>query len=127
MATEGLNHFNIAAPAALLSQVRDFYVTVVGLEEGYRPDFGVPGYWLYANDQAVLHLLEVDAADQPAQPGTPGFLDHVAFTCRDLDETEQHLRQLGVDYRKNDFRDFGLIQLFVRDPTGLGVEMNFAV
>lgn len=126
MATEGLNHFNIAAPAALLSQVRDFYVDVVGLEEGYRPDFGVPGYWLYAGGNAVLHLLELDTADQ-APTGDPGFLDHVAFTCRDLESTESHLRQLGVEYRKRDFSDFGLMQLFIRDPTGLGVEMNFAL
>ncbi len=126
MATEGLNHFNIAAPAALLAQVRDFYVNVVGLEEGYRPDFGIPGYWLYAGDQAVLHLLESGSSDQ-VPTGTPGFLDHVAFTCRDLEGTERHLQQLGIEYRKSDFRDFGLMQLFVRDPTGLGVEMNFSV
>ncbi len=126
MATEGLNHFNIAAPADLLARVRDFYVDVVGLEEGYRPDFGIPGHWLYAGGRAVLHLMEVEASGR-APTGTPGFLDHVAFTCRDLEDTERHLQRLGVEYRRSDLRDFGLIQLFVRDPTGLGVEMNFAV
>ena len=126
MATEGLNHFNIAAPAELLARVRDFYVDVVGLEEGYRPDFGIPGHWLYAGGHAVLHLMEVEASG-PEPTGTPGFLDHVAFTCGDLEGTERHLQRLGVEYRKSDLRDFGLIQLFVRDPTGLGVEMNFAV
>jgi catechol 2,3-dioxygenase-like lactoylglutathione lyase family enzyme len=126
LATEGLNHFNIAAPAQLLAEVRDFYVDVVGLEEGYRPDFGIPGHWLYADGRAVLHLMEVEASG-PAPTGVPGFLDHVAFTCRDLEGTERHLQRLGVDYRKHDFSDFGLMQLFVRDPTGLGVEMNFTV
>jgi hypothetical protein len=56
MAINGLNHFNIIAPAELMETVRDFYINVVGLSEGYRPDFGIAGHWLYAGDAPVLHL-----------------------------------------------------------------------
>ena len=130
MAIEGLNHFNIIAPAALMAEVRDFYVDVVGLQEGYRPDFGFPGHWLYAGEIAVLHLMDGDAfggaSGVAANPGT-GHLDHIAFTATDLKATEARLADLGVEFRKSEFPDFNLAQLFLRDPGGLGVELNFTV
>ncbi len=124
MATEGLNHINIAAPTELLARVRDFYVDVVGLRDGSRPEFGIRGYWLYAGENAVVHLM---VKDGPQQGPAKGFLDHIAFTCSDLEGMEQRLAGLGVAYRKNDFRQNGIIQLFIEDPTGLGVELNFPV
>ncbi len=134
MAIEGLNHFNIIAPAALMAEVRDFYVDVVGLQEGYRPDFGFPGHWLYAGEIAVLHLMDGDAiggasggaSGVAASPGT-GHLDHIAFTATDLEATEARLAELGMEFRKSEFPDFNLAQLFLRDPVGLGVELNFTI
>lgn len=130
MAIEGLNHFNIIAPAVLMAGVRNFYVDVVGLQEGYRPDFGFPGHWLYAGELAVLHLMDGDAIDSASgaagSTGT-GHLDHIAFTATDLKATEARLAGLGVEFRKSEFPDFHLAQLFLRDPVGLGVELNFTV
>lgn len=42
-----LEHINIKAPQALLEEVRDFYCTVPGLREGFRPHFSGKGHWLY--------------------------------------------------------------------------------
>ena len=128
MAIEGLNHFNIIAPAALMTQVRDFYVDVVGLQEGYRPDFGFPGHWLYAGDLAVLHLMDggvIGSASGAAGGSGTGNLDHIAFTATELEATEARLADLGLEFRKTEFPDFQLTQLFLRDPVGLGVELNF--
>jgi catechol 2,3-dioxygenase-like lactoylglutathione lyase family enzyme len=130
MAIEGLNHFNIIAPAALMAEVRDFYVDVIGLQEGYRPDFGFPGHWLYAGESAVLHLMDGDAIGSvsgAAGGSGTGHLDHIAFTATELDATEARLTDLGLEFRKSEFPDFHLAQLFLRDPVGLGVEMNFTV
>ncbi len=123
MAIEGLNHFNLRAPQPLLGLIRDFYVEVVGLVEGDRPDFGVPGHWLYAGGHAVVHLLESESSDATT---ATGVLDHIAFTCNDLGAVEQRLETAGVDYQKREFPHFGLSQLFLNDPSGLGVELNFA-
>lgn len=123
MTTEALNHVNIATPLDQLSAVRDFYVEVVGLEDGPRPNIQVPGHWLYAGGAPVLHLMQQRADDGPA--GVLGPVDHVAFTCSDLEGVERRLAALGVEYRRNDYEEFGFVQLFLRDPTGLGVEMNF--
>ena len=120
----GLNHYNIRAGQPLIGRVRDFYVDVVGLHEGWRPPFDFPGHWLYAGDAAVVHLVETSGQQTTAPPA--GTLDHVAFTCTEFDAFEARLRSLGIEYRKADVPGAPLKQLFVKDPAGNGVELNFA-
>lgn len=122
MANHGLNHINLSLPADRLEEIRDFYVDIVGLREGPRPDFDFPGYWLYAGDFPVVHMMH-----RPSEGTGPGtsYLDHVAFTCTDLDATEQKLERQGISYRKREIAAFNIVQLFFHDPTGLGIEMNF--
>jgi catechol 2,3-dioxygenase-like lactoylglutathione lyase family enzyme len=130
VAIEGLNHFNIVAPRVLMAETRDFYVDVIGLREGDRPDFGIPGHWLYAGDVAVLHLMEGNPADSVGgnvEVRGTGHLDHIALTATDLPSTEAALVERGVEFSKREFPDFKLAQLFLRDPVGLGIELNFAL
>lgn len=72
-----------------------------------------------------MHLMEGDIGDNTSGTGT-GHLDHIAFTATDLEATESRFKTLGLKYRKEEFPDFHLTQLFIHDPVGLGVEMNFA-
>lgn len=110
-----------------MAEVRDFYVEVVGLAEGWRPDFGFPGHWLYAGERAVLHLMAGQApAEHNSDRPTTGHLDHVAFSCTDLAATERHLKARDIDYSKAEHPTFQLTQLFLSDPVGLGVELNFS-
>jgi catechol 2,3-dioxygenase-like lactoylglutathione lyase family enzyme len=39
-----IDHFNISLKHADLEIIRDFYVNVIGLTEGARPNFNFPGY-----------------------------------------------------------------------------------
>jgi catechol 2,3-dioxygenase-like lactoylglutathione lyase family enzyme len=130
MPIDGLNHFNIIAPPDLMAAAKDFYLNVIGLAEGYRPDFGIAGHWLYAGSAPVLHLMDADALQWQGAPGSDekgtGHLDHIAFSASDLAATEIRLTNLGLDYRKSEFPDFKLTQLFLHDPIGLGVELNFS-
>jgi catechol 2,3-dioxygenase-like lactoylglutathione lyase family enzyme len=115
------NHFNLRAEQPMLDKLRDFYVGVLGMKVGWRPPFNFPGYWLYLGDHAVLHLVEAPSA------GTGiGTLDHVAFTCTKLPEFEERLRQLGIEYRRATVPGTRQVQLFAKDPSGNGVEFNFA-
>ncbi|HEY8048038.1 MAG TPA: VOC family protein [Ramlibacter sp.] len=120
----GLNHYNIRAGQPLIGRVRDFYVDVIGLREGARPPFDFPGHWLYAGDAAVVHLVETPGSQAAAAP--PDALDHVAFTCTDIDAFEASLKARGVDYRKSGVPGAPVQQLFLKDPAGNGVELNFA-
>ena len=125
MATLGLNHFNLRAQHELLEKLREFYCDVVGLTVGIRPPSEVHGYWLYAGEQPVLHLSEASAGDVRATDTVTTF-DHVAFNCTDLAEFEGRLARLGIKYRMNRVPQTNAVQLFVRDPAGNGVELNFA-
>lgn len=116
-----LHHVNIHAPRSELTRVRDFYVEVLGLAEGFRPPFASFGYWLYAGDQPVVHL----SADERASAGR-GAIDHVAFACTDLDTMCEKLDSLGIRYSLSEVPGQGIRQVFFPDPLGNGVELSFA-
>ncbi|MCM8612339.1 VOC family protein [Accumulibacter sp.] len=125
MLTLGLNHYNLRAPRPLMEQLRRFYCEVVGLLPGERPPFASFGYWLYAGDQPVLHLSETRAGDPPVPAGASTF-DHAAFTCRGRAEFERKLEQAGIAFTKARVPGSAQVQLFIQDPAGNGVELNFA-
>jgi catechol 2,3-dioxygenase-like lactoylglutathione lyase family enzyme len=116
----GMNHFTILAED--LERTRDFYMDLLGLEEGYRPALGFPGAWLYCDGQAVLHII----AGRPLPSQRAGVIDHMAFSARDLPATAGKLRARGVRYDLRRQNDSGVWQLFCFDPNGAKVELDFA-
>ena len=126
METTGLHHFNITAPAELLGPVRDFYVEVLGLNVGERPDFTREGFWLYSRNEPLVHLTACDETDARANEKTgPIFFDHIAFSCQGLAGFIARLKQSKVAYEVVEITSLGQTQVFVRDPAGVGVELNF--
>lgn len=119
----GLAHANIRAPAAMIERLRRFYVEVIGLREGTRPRprSGSHGHWLYAGDADVLHLTVAASGD--ASPQATGFLDHLAFACTDLAATRARLDAAGIAYDIDELDERA--QLFLTDPAGLRIELNF--
>jgi catechol 2,3-dioxygenase-like lactoylglutathione lyase family enzyme len=125
-AAYGLHHFNITAPYELLEKVRDFYVGVLGLSVGERPDFTRKGFWLYAGDEPLVHLTACDAGDaRAAGEAAPGFFDHIAFSCKGLSGIIERLKRFDISYEVDEVLSLKQVQLFVRDPSGVGVELNF--
>jgi catechol 2,3-dioxygenase-like lactoylglutathione lyase family enzyme len=118
-----IDHINIAAPMALLEQLREFYCTALQLENGPRPDFGRAGYWLYGDGKPIIHLIESEE-HYPAE--RPYCLDHVAFEVQGIADYIARLEQLGVPHTVRHIPDFGIAQVFCKDPCGNGVEANFA-
>ena len=129
MTIAGLNHFNIMGSRSLIDEVRDFYVDVIGLTDGWRPDFDFDGHWLYAGDAPILHLMvseEDPAAGDTGITSKTGHLDHIALTADGLAAVEARLIELGQVYKKKAIPGFNVTQLFLHDPIGLGVELNFS-
>ena len=124
MAVLDLNHYNLRAPLEVLEGIRDWYRDVVGLQVGARPPFANRGFWLYAGKRPVLHLSEESRGEKHPAPGE-GTFDHVAFTCDDYDATSERLRSLGIEFRVADVPLTRTRQIFLRDPAGNGVELNF--
>jgi catechol-2,3-dioxygenase len=124
MAVVDLNHYNLRASLEVLEGIRDWYEQVVGLTVGERPPFGNRGFWLYAGARPVLHLSEEARGEHHPAPGQ-GTFDHVAFTCDDFEATSARLGALGVAFRVADVPLTRTRQIFLRDPAGNGVELNF--
>lgn len=127
MALEALDHYTISC--ADIKTTRDFYRDVLGFEDGFRPNLPFPGYWMYCGDAAVVHILGPAGAlpenrDAMHNDAT-GSLDHIAFRGRDVQAMIARLGARGIPFRENRIADIGLHQLFVRDPNGIMVEMNF--
>ena len=116
-----LDHINIAGPPALIAKCRSFYVDVLGLVEGDRPPFRSRGFWLYAGTSPLVHLTETDAEEHPHS----GPFSHFAFTCVGFEETLERLRSHEVLFSIDEVPASHQTQIFLRDPAGVGLELNF--
>ncbi|HUF20630.1 MAG TPA: VOC family protein [Burkholderiales bacterium] len=119
MAIDGMNHFTVLADD--LEASRNFYIGILGLEEGYRPPLGFPGTWLYSGKQAVLHII----AGRPLPETRAGVLDHMAFSANGLSAMVQKLEARKIEYTLRRQPESGTWQLFCFDPSGAKVELDF--
>ena len=116
-----IDHINIAAPAELLEQVRDFYCEVLGFTTGFRPNFSQDGYWLYAQEKALIHLV---VSSRHHKNERQGYFDHFALRTSVLAKIPEKLNTHGIEYTTNHLSDIGLTQIFCRDPSGTRVEIS---
>ena len=118
--------------ASDLEQSRRFYADVLELKQGPRPDFDFPGFWFYLEDQPVVHVGNsefeggyVTGDGEHETSGSTGPVDHIAFRGTDIDDFVSRFDDLGVEYQRREIPDFKLSQLFVKDPEGVTIELNF--
>ncbi len=107
MPVEMLEHYTIRC--ASLERTRDFYRDVLRLGVGDRPNFPFKGYWLYLGGVPIMHLVdaaESEVRDGPHAKGGTADLDHIAF-------------------RENEVPGARIRQIFVPDPDGVLIELNF--
>jgi catechol 2,3-dioxygenase-like lactoylglutathione lyase family enzyme len=115
---------------------RDFYTRVLGMRVGPSPDFKFPVFWLYLGDRDVVHVTEGGAqasenrkryVGQESQATTgSGVIDHLAFRATGLAAMMEHLTAHGIAFKQRMVNDQGLFQLFLMDPNGVKIELNFS-
>ena len=118
-----INHIQLVAEKDLVLKLRDFYCDVVGLTEGFRPAFERFGFWLYINDKDVLHLITPKEGDGRS-PHKSSY-DHVAFKTGDYESVLKKLKALGIAFEEKPIPGMAAHQIFLRDPAGNRVELNF--
>lgn len=132
MGLERMEHFLVISDD--IDATRDFYRDVLGMREGPRPELEFPGYWLYLGDVPCIHIVDWDGYDRwtrevdipmSTRAASTGALDHIAFNASGYDEIRSKLDSARLPYKFNDLDDIGLRQLFVHDPNGLCIELNF--
>lgn len=120
MKLNSLDHFNISTSCP--QDTIHFYCEILGMEDGasLRPPSQSPGTWLLLNGQPALHINFVSES-----PGdVTGPVDHLAFDASGVERFEQRLNDHGIHYNKVERPAVGLIQLFLRDPNGIKLELN---
>jgi len=132
-----LNHIeHFLIQTADIEATRDWYVRVLGMREGPHPDFKFPVVWLYLGDVDVVHLTTGGKnvsenrkrylGQQSEEVYGSGAVDHIAFRATGLRAMLEHLQREGVDFKQRQVDDQGLYQLFMLDPNGVKIELNFA-
>jgi len=117
-----VDHFNIVISPSQADETLRFYREVLGLADGFRPNFGRPGWWLYAGDHPVLHISLKDVA--PTR-GSTGSFDHIALHATGSPEMKAKLERLGIAFREQLVDDNTVLQIFFEDPNGLKIELDF--
>ena len=118
-----------------MAATRDWYVRVLGMTDGWHPDFKFPVCWLYIGDRDVVHVTEGGAnvsenrrryvGQESLATSGSGVVDHIAFRATGLRAMLQHLQRLNVAFKQRQVSDQGLYQLFLFDPNGIKIELNF--
>lgn len=118
---ERLDHINIRT--AKLDEMIAWYEGVLGLRSGPRPDFAFPGAWLYAGDQALVHL--VGLATEPSDPRHDLGLEHGAFRATDYAGLKGRLTERGERMEIVKVPGFPIVQINVWDPDGNHLHIDF--
>ena len=125
-----LQHYTIEPSD--LERTKTFYCDVLGLENGDRPPLGFPGYWLYSGGVPTVHLLGprvpregIVVRGTAKKFDDTGRLDHIAFAATDVAGVRKRLQSKKVEFREQIVPRTGDTQIFLYDPDGIGVELNF--
>ncbi len=129
MTIEALDHINIVT--ADLDRAEAFYRDLLGLESRPAPS---PitldmARWMYDGEgRAIIHLNSLNCPrpfDRDMSPRPTGALHHVALRCSGYESMIDRLEQMKITYSSNDVSSIGLRQIFVTDPEGVLLELNF--
>jgi catechol 2,3-dioxygenase-like lactoylglutathione lyase family enzyme len=117
-----LDHFNIRTRK--LDETVRFYRDILGLEKGARPNFAFPGAWMYSEGKPVVHLVDISETDEPQKPDS-GVVHHVAFASQGFSVMKQRLEAKGMAFDSRQVPGGDLWQIFVDDPNGVMIELNY--
>ena len=113
------DHINIRT--ANTTAMTAFYAEVLGLEEGWRPNFSFPGAWLYLADRPLIHLRGVDITPR----ATEVRIEHFAFRATGLNVFLMRLRERRLAYNVSVSPSNNNRMVNVYDPDNNHVEIQF--
>jgi catechol 2,3-dioxygenase-like lactoylglutathione lyase family enzyme len=127
-----INHYFVRCKD--LERSKEWYCRVLGFEEMPRPPFPFKGYWLGVNGKIQVHMGQhgIPNADlyyigtpQNAALDNSGVVDHIAFLADDPSEFRRRFEDAKLEHHARALPDFDLYQIFIKDPDGLTIELNF--
>ena len=115
-----IDHVNITVPKALEDAARDYYRTVLGLEELPKPEQlrKRGGAWFRAGPVE----LHVSVEDGPSNSNAESRR-HVCYLVHDLAAAEAEVRGRGGEIIADNQPIPGFIRFYLRDPAGNRIEI----
>ncbi len=129
MRINALDHVNIQTPK--LQETVRFYADVLGLTPRDPPPNLDPKLvqWMFdAEGRPILHLsspASMGGMEFVNQAEDTGAVHHVALDCSGYHDMIRHLDALGLEHRDLHHEAIGLRQVFVHDPNGVRIELNY--
>jgi len=124
-----LDHINIQT--VKLAETVAFYRDVLELRAGDPPPPLDPAdvQWMFTEEgRAIFHLSgpgTLNAIGDVNVGADTGAVHHVALACNGHDAMVAKLDRLGLAHRENHVVAIDLRQIFVRDPNGVLLELNY--
>jgi catechol 2,3-dioxygenase-like lactoylglutathione lyase family enzyme len=120
MSVIGINHVNIRTMDVAAST--KFYVDVFNFEFRQGPVVnGHQANWLCdKSGRAIIHFRILEA-----ESSSTGPIDHVALDCEEQSQILERLKALDIRFAVVEDLLPGVTQVFVKDPHGVPLELNF--
>lgn len=124
MALNHIDHYLLRAKDIEKSKL--FYTEVLGMRVGYRPPFSFFGYWLYLKDKPVVHMVQASTNKIIKSSNNVSAINHIAFNADNFEKTLNYFNKLGIPVEHQIVpEENGAHQLFITDPDGIKIELNF--
>jgi len=124
-----LDHINIQT--GKLAETVAFYRDVLELRADDPPPPLDPAevQWMFDPEgNAIFHLSTpgaLNAIGDVNSGADTGAVHHVALSCSGHDAMREKLGRMGLHHRLNHVAAIDLRQIFVRDPNGVLLELNY--
>jgi len=121
---EDLHHVSI--PVTDAERSREFYRSILALEEIERPGFDFPGVWFRLGSRQ-LHLIQHSEAKTLRGTNEIDSRDgHFALRVGSYRETREHLIKLRIPFLDRPVNPTPWPQIYITDPDGNVIELNAA-
>ncbi len=124
MQISGIHHINIGCRESDLPAIEKFYCDGLGLHVGPRPNFPNGGLWLYCDEHPLVHVVTRFKADWGGIDEKRSSYDHTAYDVKGVQQFRERLKKSGIPFEEQNVPNAGF-QMFMRDPVGNKVELNF--
>ncbi|MDQ0229350.1 VOC family protein [Metabacillus malikii] len=119
---DSIHHVSLAVKD--LSKAKQFYGTILGLQEIARPDFDFPGAWYQVGNQQLHLIVEPMATTFRNNPKIDSKDGHFAIRIQNYEETLTYLKSKGVKFEEYRYSVSGFAQIFCADPDDNLIELN---
>lgn len=125
MRVNRIDHINIRTP--LLEETLSFYERLLNLRRGRAAGMDQSrNGWLYDEDDwPIVHVNMPEDDEILPDDADTGRVHHVALDCAGHDGFMDRIRGLGIPHTLNLIEEIGLRQVFLMDPNGVRLELNF--